>query len=159
MNIAWWITGKELPLQASDDLGGLGVTTKPERQRRHHHMPPPLRPRALNRWLRRINLELEAAHRVRMARVFDDLATHSVPLKSVSVFEQRPPLCGAVFLFSNGVRIRLTRCELRAVTTLSAVPPGQVMLERVLHNGTFWALCFRDRTARMSIFSSDALPN
>ena len=159
MNIAWWITGKELPIEASTTLGDLAMTAGAERRRRHRHTPPPLRPRALNRWLRRLNLDLEAAHRVRMGRVFDDLVTNRVPLKSVAVFDRRPPLCGTVFVFSNGVQIRLSRCELRAVTALAAIPPGQVLLERVLHNGTFWAMCFRNRTARLSIFSSDASPH
>jgi hypothetical protein len=157
MNVGWWITGKEL-LQAPPDLRCFGVTGAVERPRRHPHPPPPLRPRAVNRWLRRIHLDLEAAHRARMTSVFADLVTNHVPLKTVTVLDSRPPLCGALFVFSNGVEIRLSRCEVRAVTSLAAAQPGRVVLERVLHNGTFWALCFRNRTARMSIFSSDASP-
>lgn len=157
MNVGWWITGKEL-LETPPDLARLGVPSSVERQRRHRHTPPPLRPKAVNRWLRRIHLDLEAAHHARMTGVFADLVTNHVPLKSVSAFDARPPLCGAVFVFCNGVEIRLSRCEVRAVTSLAAAQSGRVVLERVLHNGTFWALCFRNRAGRMSIFSSDASP-
>ena len=159
MNIAWWIIGKELPIETSTNLGNLAMTSGAERRRHHRHTPPPLRPRALNRWLRRINLDLEAAHHVRMGRVFDDLVVNRVPLERVAVLDRRPPLCRTVLVFSNGVQIRLSRCELRAVVALAAVPPGQVLLERVLHNGTFWAMCFRSRSTRLSIFSSDASPS
>jgi hypothetical protein len=158
MSIPWLITGRELGLDSPIALRTSYLTDRTNQQRSQRAMEPPLRSRAQNRWLRRVHLELTAAHRVRMNRLFDDLVSNAVPLNSVAVFQPRPPLCAAAFLFANDVHVRLTRCDLRTIITLAAVLPDHIVLERVRHNGALWALSFRSPLARIPLLSVDASP-